>query len=135
MNGSFSAKAALGAAALLIFGASVAAIGAKPASASEISRGALSQGVRYMGGINTSAHRYFTVTMKKGATAADAALVANYFRSFGLTMNVSDDHRFLTGEGSYVQSGAAAHVGFQRVIMMGDEFVTSDRAPSFPASV
>jgi kumamolisin len=91
--------------------------------------------VHYLGGIDTSRHRAFTIVMKRGTTLGDAQIVAQYFDRFGISIRLGLDHKFLFAEGSYAQSAAAAHISFVRVAAFNDVFITSTRAPSFPAFV
>jgi len=88
-----------------------------------------------IGSVSLGAEKYFTVNMRDGSTARDAALVANYFRKFGLQISVSPDTEILFAHGTYGQAGAAANTGFVRVQLNGEQFTRTTRPESFPPAI
>jgi hypothetical protein len=88
-----------------------------------------------VGGIDGAMTKYFTVDLRDGTSIHDADLVAGYFRSYGLRIQVDFQHGLLFARGTYAQAGAAAHVGFERAANAGQLFITTDRSESYPTSV
>jgi kumamolisin len=85
-----------------------------------------------IGSVNLGAEKYFTVHMREGSTPRDAAIVAQYFRKFGLAISLSPDSKVLFAHGSYGQAGAAANTGFVRVQLNGMQFTRTSRPETFP---
>ena len=88
-----------------------------------------------IGSVSLGAEKYFTVNMRDGSTARDAALVANYFRKFGLQISVSPDNKILFAHGTYGQAGAAANTGFVRVQLNGEQFNRTSRPETYPPAI
>ncbi len=108
-------------------------IGTVPASAST---GRLAASVsQYAGAVSTGAEKYFTVNLLAGSTTRDAELVARYFRSYGLSIEVSPDHEILFAHGTYGQAAAAAHTGFARYRFNGEVFTAVTVPERFPAVI
>ncbi|HXW76923.1 MAG TPA: hypothetical protein VEJ20_05885 [Candidatus Eremiobacteraceae bacterium] len=89
----------------------------------------------FIGSVDGSLPKYFTVNLRDGSTARDAGLVAEYFRSFGLAVRVDAEDGLLFVHGTYAQAGAAAHVGFERGVLRGQPFVTIDRGETYPPQI
>jgi subtilase family serine protease len=90
---------------------------------------------RVIGSVNSGAEKYFTVNMREGATARDTALVAQYFRRFGLQVTSSPGGEVLFVHGTYGQAGAAAHTGFARVQLNDEQFTRTTANETYPAAI
>jgi len=90
---------------------------------------------RYVGMANLAAEKYFTVNLQPGLSIREVALVANYFRSFGLQVSSSPDNEILFAHGSYGQAGAAAHTGFGRYELNHEQFTAITAPENFPSYV
>jgi len=90
---------------------------------------------RYMGTINLGAEKYFTVNLRPGLSARDAAEVASYFRAFGLQVSASPDHEILFAHGTYGQAGAAAHTSFARYELNHEQFTSVTGPQTFPPNI
>ncbi len=109
------------------------ASGASRAVASQVHvAGALG---RVIGSVNSGAEKYFTVNMREGTTAKDVAIVAQYFRRFGLQVTSSPGGEVLFVHGTYGQAGAAAHTGFARVQLNREQFTRTTSAETYPNTV
>jgi subtilase family serine protease len=89
---------------------------------------------RWVGPADLSAPKYFTVNLRPGSSQADARIVGNYLRRFGL---VVDDRNSLVifSHGTYAQAAAAAHTSFAVAEFGGSNFVHTTAAPTFPNAV
>ncbi|MBV8340466.1 MAG: S8 family serine peptidase [Candidatus Eremiobacteraeota bacterium] len=73
--------------------------------------------------------------MRPGSSIHDTMLVAQYFRNFGLSVSASPDNHILFAHGTYGQAGAAAHTGFVRVQLNGEQFTRTTMPESYPPAV
>jgi kumamolisin len=87
-----------------------------------------------IGAVNSAAARHFTVLMRSGS-AAEAASVAAYFRTFGLHVDVAADNESLDVRGTLGQAAAAGHTGFEQARFGTQTFVRASQPPQFPAAV
>lgn len=87
------------------------------------------------GGVGGGAPKFFTVHLTDGATPAQAARVASYFRSFGLRITPDTGDGILFAQGTYAQAAAAAHVSFSRVAYRGRSFVTILGRETYPRDI
>jgi kumamolisin len=90
---------------------------------------------RYVGSANPRAARDFTVNLRPGATAADAAVVARYFRGFGLLVRIDAADGILFARGTVGQAASAAHSSYGMASSGGSTFLHLVSAPSFPSAV
>jgi len=114
MNRSFAARIGASLVAFAVAGC-VAFGAASPASATIIGKTLKPMQVQHVGAVDLTTPRDFTIFMKKGSTAADAAAVASYFKGYGLLPTISSDHRFVWLRGSLGQAAAAAHSTYESV--------------------
>jgi kumamolisin len=124
----------------------VAAIGlvvtaAMPASAAVPPRGGLAFQRTFKPGVVTvvgapapGAGRYFTVFLNS-SDAANAATVANYFKSFGMAATVLKNNKSIRVYGTNAQAAAAGHTTFQTVKVANQTFVRTAHDPTFPSSI
>jgi kumamolisin len=90
---------------------------------------------RVIGAVNSGAEKYFTVNMREGSTPRDTALVAQYFRRFGLQVSSSPGGEVLFVHGTYGQAGAAAHTGFARVQLNSEQFTRTTASETYPTGI
>ncbi len=119
---------AFGAAAVF----AAASLGATPCAADV---GSAIVAPRDAGSADPRAARDFTVNLKKGSTEADAAVVARYFRGFGLRVRIDADDGILFVSGTVGQAGSAAHSSYRLASSGGALFLHLASSPSFPPAV
>lgn len=76
---------------------------------------------------------YFTVNLVSGASAADARSVADYFRDFGLSVDVRGGILFVAGNSSGV--AAAGNTSFASYEVGGIPFERAVQPPTFPRAI
>lgn len=119
---------AIGAAVLI----ATAVLGASPCAA-DVGASVLTP--RDAGSANPRSARNFTINLKQGSTAIDAAVVARYFRGFGLRVRIDADDGILFASGTVGQAGSAAHASYRIARSGGAFFLHLASPPSFPPAI
>jgi subtilase family serine protease len=103
-------------------------LSAPSASAAVVRTPAQAFSVQHVGSPDVATSREFTVFMRKGTSASNAAVVAAYFKSYGMTPVISPSHRFVWVTGTLAQAAAASHSSYERV-QITQRSLTSGTAP------